>query len=69
MDRMGRWIKGDQVHFRLMRDPDLELAGKGAWILLKVSYSDLAEGQELLVVALGYINHQVLRALWELSRK
>lgn len=31
--------------------------------------SDLTEREELLIVALSYINHQVLRALWELSRK
>lgn len=31
--------------------------------------SDLAKGQKLLVVTLGDVNHQVLRALWEFSRK
>lgn len=31
--------------------------------------SDLTEREELLIVALGYVNHQVLRALWNLSRK
>lgn len=36
---------------------------------LQVYVSDLTERQELLIVALGYINHQVLRALWKLSRK
>lgn len=29
--------------------------------------SDLAERQELLVITLGYIDHQVLRTLWELT--
>lgn len=37
------------------------------WV--QVQASDLTERQELLIVALGDIDHQVLRALWKLTRK
>lgn len=33
----------------------------------KAEALDLGQWQKLLVVALGDINHQLLRALWELS--
>lgn len=41
------------------------------WVQVQVLVliSDLTERQELLIVALGYINHQVLCALWKLTRK
>lgn len=44
-----------QLLAECMKDPDLQ------W------NSDLAEREEFLVVALGYIHHQVLCAFWEFS--
>lgn len=60
---LGQRKKGQKVRAQRLTDK--------LWVQVqvKVQVSDLTERQELLIVALGYINHQVLRALWKLTRK